>query len=78
MGVKKSEYIKESNVQEDYHNYMQGTGDLLGVEEDNEGNNSGRNVGGGQTNAIDDLLGMSSGPSSSNAGGSSLLEMGGG
>ena len=53
MGIKRSEYIKESNVQ-DYHNYIQGTGDLLGVDEDNDG---------GATNAIDDLLGMGTGPS---------------
>jgi hypothetical protein len=43
-GVKRSEYIKESTV-DNYHTYMQGTGDLLGVEEE------------GGTSAIDDLLG---------------------
>jgi hypothetical protein len=51
MGVKKSEYIKEAHV-ESYHNYIQGTGDLLGVDED---------IGTGGTLAIDDLLGT--GPS---------------
>ena len=46
QGVKKSEYIKEAHV-ESYHNYIQGTGDLLGVEEDSGPSN---------TPAIDDLL----------------------
>ena len=42
QGVKRSDYIQEAAV-EGYHNYIQGTSDLLGVGE--------------TTNAIDDLLG---------------------
>jgi hypothetical protein len=54
MGVKRSQYIQES-VAEGYTNYIQGTGNLLDMD---EGPTSGTNN--NETSAIDDLLGMSS------------------
>jgi hypothetical protein len=48
MGVKRSDYIKDSQQIDTYHNYIQGT-DLLGVEEDT-------GYAGNTTNALDDLL----------------------
>jgi hypothetical protein len=46
MGVKRSDYAKDSNVEGSYHNYMQGT-DLLGIID-----------GGTETSTIDNLLGI--------------------
>lgn len=48
LGVKRSEYIKDSEMQ-NYHNYIQGSADLLGLDEEDKESH---------TNAIDDLLGM--------------------
>ena len=49
MGMKRSEYIKDVNV-ESYHNYIQGSGNLLDMDDDGKE---------GTTNAIDELLGTS-------------------
>jgi hypothetical protein len=51
QGMKRSEYVKDANV-ESYHNYIQGSSNLLDMDDDGKD--------GGQTNAIDELLGMPS------------------
>ena len=35
-GIKRSEYVKQAGNTESYHNYIQGTGDLLGLEEESK------------------------------------------
>jgi len=52
--VKRSEYVKQANI-ESYHNYIQGSGDLLGLEEESKGNGD---TGVKETSAIDELLGV--------------------
>jgi hypothetical protein len=51
VGIKRSDYLKESSVEGSYHNYMQGTSDLLGLGDGISGGNS-------ETGTIDDLLGL--------------------
>lgn len=74
MGVKRSEYVKQSTNIESYHNYIQGTGDLLGLDEENKDGMSGS----GTTSAIDELLGTNPVSQKKNDNGSLLdLDIGG-